>query len=116
MRHLEVRGTPLEPGTSFAFVVVAPIPFTMRLTAEVSAASPPDHIEAAVSGDLAGSATMTFEEASAGRSVADIGWEVEVVRPGLRPVARVARPILLWGQGWAVDVAFREFRRHLTNA
>lgn len=116
MRHLDVRGDPLRPGTSFAFVVVAPIPFTMRLCAEISGASPPDRIEAQVSGDLAGTATMTFEPAPSGGAIADISWEVEVVRPAFRPIARVGRPILLWGQGWAVDIAFREFRRHLNAA
>ncbi len=116
MRHLEVSGDPMAPGTSFAFLVVAPIPFTMRLRAEVAAASPPDRIEAKVSGDLAGEATMAFDSSPSGGTIADIGWDVEVVRPAFRPIARVARPILLWGQGWAVDIALREFRRHLDAA
>ena len=116
MRHLEVRGDPLLPGTSFAFLVVAPIPFAMRLRAEVTEADPPGRIEADVSGDLAGTATMTFSPSGRRGSVAEVFWEVEVVRPSLRPLARVTRPILLWGQGWAVDIAFREFRRHLNAA
>jgi hypothetical protein len=116
MRHLEVDGEPMAPGTTFSFLVVAPIPFAMRLRARVTEADPPDRVEADVSGDLSGVATMTFAPSGRRGAVADISWDVEVVRPGLRPIARVTRPILLWGQGWAVDVAFREFRRHLEAA
>ena len=116
MRHLEVEGNPLDPGTAFTFLIVAPIPFTMRLRAEVTSAEPPDRVEARVSGDLTGTADMTFSPNGPGRSLAEVHWEVEVTRPTIRSVARVTRPLLLWGQGWAVDIAFREFRRHLDVA
>lgn len=112
MRHLEVGGEPLERGSSFSFLVVAPIPFTMRLRVEVANAEEPESIEARVRGDLSGTATMEFEEHGSDTK-AHIGWTVEVVKPSLRPVARVMRPLLLWGQTWAVDVALRGFRRHL---
>ncbi len=115
MRHLEVTGEPLDPGTAFSFLVFAPIPVTMRMRAEVTSAEPPHRIEAAVSGDLRGSASMHFRTATVG-TLADIQWQVEVVRPSIRSVARVTRPVLLWGQRWAVDIAIREFRRHLKAA
>ena len=116
MRHLEVEGNPLEPGSAYTFLVVAPIPFTMRLRVEVEQAEEPNSISAAVGGDLEGTASMTFERQAEGRTVAHIGWTIEVVKPGLRPLARVTRPLLLWGQTWAVDVALRGFRRHLDAA
>ncbi|MDQ4144296.1 MAG: hypothetical protein M3198_11240 [Actinomycetota bacterium] len=116
MRKLEVVGDPLDPGTTFSFLIVAPIPFTMRLKAEVTRAQPPCKIEAAVSGDLTGKASMTFERAGSRQVTATIWWEVEVTRSSLRSVARATRPILLWGQRWAVDIALRGFRRHLAAA
>lgn len=116
MRHLELDGKPLEPGSAYSFVVVAPIPFTMRLRVEVDDAEEPGSIAALVRGDLEGRAGLDFERQAPGRTVAHIAWTVEVVKPGLRPLARVTRPLLLWGQSWAVDVALRGFRRHLDAA
>ncbi len=116
MRHLEVDGYPLEPGTTFSFLVVAPIPVTMRLRVHVGEASPPEAITATIAGDLGGTASMKFEEQGPARTVAHIAWNVEVVRPALRSIARVTRPLLLWGQTWAVNIALKEFRRHLDAA
>ena len=116
MRHLEVDGVPLEPGTAFSFLVVAPIPFTMRLRVHVDEAQSPEAISATIAGDLEGTATMRFEEQGPTRTVAYISWSVEVSRPALRPIARATRPLLLWGQTWAVNVALKEFRRHLDAA
>ncbi len=116
MRHLEVDGEPLEPGTAFSFLVVAPVPFTMRLRVAVDSAREPEAIDARVEGDLGGRAALAFEEQGPDRTVAHIEWTVEVVKPTLRPVARVMRPLLLWGQNWAVDVALRGFRGHLNTA
>ena len=116
MRHLEVDGRPLEPGSAYSFLVVAPIPFTMRLRVEVREAREPDSIEARIEGDLQGKANLVFEKQGAGRCVAQLGWTVEVVKPSLRPLVRVTRPLLLWGQSWAVAVALRGFRRHLDAA
>ena len=116
MRHLDVDGPPLEPGTAFSFLVVAPIPFTMRLRVHVDQAREPEMIAATIAGDLKGTASMTFADQGAGRTVAHISWSVEAVRPAIRSIARVTRPLLLWGQGWAVDVALKGFRRHLDAA
>ena len=116
MRHLEVDGVPLEVGTNYSFLVVAPIPFTMRLRVRVDEALSPETISATIAGDLDGTASMTFEEQGPARTVAHISWSVEVARPALRSIARVTRPLLLWGQSWAVNVALKEFRRHLDAA
>lgn len=116
MRDLKVRGKPFEAGTSFSFAVVAPIPFKMRLEVEISEAREPEQIVAEIKGDLAGEASISFETATGGGTVSTIEWKVEVVKPRMRAAARVARPLLLWGQNWAVEVALRGFRSHLESA
>lgn len=113
MRDLEVTGTPLEPGTTFTFRVVAPIPFTMRLVVEVIDSKEAERLEATIHGDLVGTATMSFEEISAESTRATLGWNVEVHKPRVRGAARALRPILQWGQNWAVDSALKGFLRHL---
>ncbi|HYN35825.1 MAG TPA: hypothetical protein VEV82_02510 [Actinomycetota bacterium] len=113
MRRLEIAGTPLETGTTFTFVVVAPIPFTMNLAVRIEESVPPERIRARITGDLEGSASMTFEEISSELTCAKLEWTVEVKKPGMRTAARALRPLLQWGQSWAVDVALRGFLRHL---
>ena len=115
MRDLEVTGTPLEPGTTFTFRVVAPIPFTLRLVVEIVNSKEAEQLEAAIHGDLVGSATMFFEEVSPESTRATLAWNVEVHKPRVRGAARALRPILQWGQNWAVDSALRGFLRHLND-
>ena len=113
MRRLEISGTPLEPDTTFSFLVVAPIPFTMNLTVRIEESIAPERIRARITGDLEGSASMTFDEITGQATVANLEWTVEVMKPGMRRAARALRPLLQWGQSWAVDVALRGFLRHL---
>lgn len=113
MRRLEISGTPLEPGTTFTFHVVAPIPFTMDLVVRIEESVEPERIRARITGDLEGSAAMTFDEISGETTGATLEWTVEVKKPGMRAAARALRPLLQWGQSWAVDVALRGFLRHL---
>ena len=114
MRRLEVTGTPLEPGTTFTFRVVAPIPFTMQMEVEVDEAVENEFIRASVRGDLAGTAEMSFEEID-GATAATLSWTVEVQKPRIRTAARAIRPILQWGQNWAVETALRGFLRHIRD-
>lgn len=113
MRRLEISGTPLETGTTFTFLVVAPIPFTMNLVVRIEESVAPERILARITGDLEGSATMSFDEISSDTTGARLEWTVEVKKPGMRTAARAMRPLLKWGQNWAVDVALRGFLRHL---
>jgi uncharacterized protein YndB with AHSA1/START domain len=116
MRDLRVRGEPLTNGTCFSFTVVAPIPFKMHLEVEISDSREPEHINAVIRGDLAGRASMSFEPSADGGTASDIEWTVEVVEPRMRAAAPVIRPLLLWGQNWAVEMGLRGFRRHLDES
>lgn len=113
MRRLEVSGAPLEPGTTFTFYVVAPIPFPLRLVVEIVESKEDERIEASVAGDLVGRAEMSFAEISGDVTQATLRWDVDVRKQGVRTAARTLRSILQWGQTWAVDVALRGFLRHL---
>ena len=114
MRNLEVSGTPIEAGSEFRFRVVSLLPWAMRLTVEVDRAERPDCVDVSVGGHLAGPATLSFREQD-GVTVARLTWNVEVMERGMRAGARVARPLLKWGQDWAVRIALRNFRRHLAR-
>ena len=112
MRDLNVHGRPLSPGTRFSFAVVAPIPFSMRLTVEVTDVVPERSVSASIHGDLSGIATMRFEDAPEGCR-AHISWRVELRQKAMRAAALVAHPVLAWGQEWAVGAALRGFNRDL---
>ena len=114
MREVKVEGPVPATGSSVEFDVVAPIPRRMRLKIDVVSALRPESIEAAVSGDLAGTATLRFLPSGNG-STAEVTWSVEVVQRTIRAAAVAMRPVLLWGQDWAVRVALRGFRRHLVE-
>ena len=115
MRRLEVSGSPLEPGTTFSFLVVAPIPFTMRVRLEIVESKEDARVEAEVKGDLVGRAEMSFVAVSDEVTEATLEWDVEVRKPGVRTAARALRPVLIWGQNWAVETALRGFLRHLDD-
>jgi hypothetical protein len=112
MHDLAIRGTGLEPGAEFDFVVFAPIPYRMRLTVRITESVRPTRVEAEVHGHLRGNGTVRFRDESDGTS-AEVSWSVEVVDRAMRVGARVARPLIKWGQDWAIRVALRNFKRHL---
>lgn len=112
MRDVKVTGSVPETGSSVDFGVVTPLPLRMQLRVEVVSALRPETIEATVSGDLSGNAALRFRPSGAG-STADVTWSVEVVKRAMRAAAVPMRPVLQWGQDWAVRVALRGFRRHL---
>lgn len=114
MRDVEVAGSVPERGSSVSFKVFAPIPYRIRLRVEVVSAVRPKRVHASVEGDLRGRASLALETEGTG-SVVRVKWDVVVVGRALRPAMRVARPLLLRAQHWAVDVALRGFRRHLSE-
>jgi hypothetical protein len=114
MRDLVVEGDGIRPGTSFSFRVVSPLPYRMRLRVEVLEAEPMRGV-ATVTGDLAGTGDIRLSETSGG-SLVELHWSVEIKHPQMRIAARVAGPLLRWGQKWAVQSALRGFLRHVAPA
>jgi carbon monoxide dehydrogenase subunit G len=114
MRDLEVTGSPLEPGSEFRFKVVSPLPWTMRLAVAVARSERPRRVEAEVDGHLRGPAALVFTP-EGDRTVVEVSWSVEVVDRAMRVGARVARPVIRWGQDWAIRTALRTFNEHLVE-
>ena len=114
MRDLVVEGGGIEEGTSFSFRVVSPLPYRMRLKVEVLEAGPL-RASAAITGDLDGTGDLEISAAPDG-SVVALHWDVEIKHGQMRIAARLARPLLRWGQTWAIESALRGFLRHVMGA
>ena len=115
MRDLETRGTRFAPGFAFRFKVVSPLPWKMALTITVTDSDEPVHIEAKVDGHLRGPAELTFSGNEDGTTEVGVTWSVEVMDRTMRVGARVARPLIKWGQDWAVRTALTSFQKHLVS-
>jgi hypothetical protein len=84
----------------------------MHISVFVTESQAPHLIRGDVSGDLKGKATLQLE-GEGDRSLCRVTWEVEIANTGIRRVIHIARPILLWAQRWAVEIALKGFRAHL---
>src|SRR4051812_16759618 len=113
MRDLEVAGDGLKPGTTYSFRVVSPLPYRMRLKVSVLGAGERS-VEASVDGDLVGTGTIELVDQDRG-SVAELGWSVTITHPQMRLATRFARPLLRWGQTWAIQSALKGFLRQVTS-
>lgn len=112
MRDVHLEGEALAPGSSISFRVEPPVRFTLRVRVDVTDSRAPDWIEGDVSGDLQGTARLELHEDDAA-AVCEVSWDVEIANARIRRVIRVARPVLLWAQRWAVEIALHGFRSHL---
>ena len=112
MRDVRLEGRALTEGSTISFTVDPPIPYRMEVAVEVLDAVEGSSLEGRVRGDLDGVASLTLSD-DGDTTQATVGWDVEVTSPVIRPVLRIARPILIRAQGWAVHVALRGFRDYL---
>ena len=114
MRDVTVQGEPLTPGSVLDFRIDPPVPYRMTIAVEVTEAEPGVRLSGRVSGDLRGWGHLEFRPDGDGSSVVTT-WEVEIDNPAIGAVIRIARPILLWAQRWAVESSLRGFRRYLSE-
>ena len=112
MREVTLDGAALEPGSVISFGIDPPVPFKMRISVAVTDSDAPNRIDGDVSGDLRGTARLELVEQGE-HSVCHVSWDVELANQGIRRVIQIARPLLLWAQKWAVEIALHGFRRHL---
>jgi hypothetical protein len=111
LHDFSVSGTGLEPGTVLGGVVRPPVPALMRLeVALVERAG--DTVRADVRGDLEGDASLTLEPIASGTRLR-VWWNVELTGKATRAVARVARPVLLFGHDRVVAHTIESFQRTL---
>lgn len=112
MRDVRVEGVALAPGSVLSFRIVPPVPYRMTIEVEVTESEPDVRVTGRVSGDLRGWGHLEFEPDGDG-SVVVTTWEVEIHNAAIRTVIRLARPVLLWAQQWAVESSLRGFRAYL---
>ena len=114
MHDVELAGTALAPGSVISFRVDPPVPYQMRIQVTVLESQEPRFITGRVEGDLHGRASLALEPEGAGTR-ATIAWDVEIANRGIRRVIRIARPLLIWAQHWAVGIALHRFRSYLAE-
>jgi carbon monoxide dehydrogenase subunit G len=111
---VRLDGEALTEGSTISFTIDPPVPYKMAISCLVTEAREGEHLKGRITGDLDGTAFFTLSEEVDGSRV-KVGWDVEIASPVIRPVIRIAKPILEWAQGWAVQVALRGFRRYLKD-
>lgn len=114
MKEPELLGERVEPGVCLRFVIDPPFPFRMQVDATFTRVIEDRLVAATLTGDLEGEASISFAAEGNG-TAADVSWEVEMNQRGMRVAARVARPVLMRGHDWAVQVALRGFRKRLAT-
>jgi hypothetical protein len=103
-------GGELAPGLVTTFEVSPPLPYRLALSVEVHEVVPGVLVDGVVGGDLSGPARVEVAAHGAG-STARLSWQLELTRPPLRRLARVARPLMVAGHHLVVAVGVRRFRR-----
>jgi len=114
MRDVRLEGEVLSPGSVLTFRIVPPVPYRMSIEVEVTESDPGRLLLGRVTGDLRGWGRLDFSPAGRGTVVVTT-WDVEVSNAAIRTVMRIARPLLLWAQQWAVESSLRGFRRYLVE-
>ena len=80
-----------------------------RLDVKVVAA---EKIDASVTGDLKGWASLDLDPYEDGSSVW-LQWELEPTQTPMRMLVRAARPLIMRTKDWAIDHALKSFRRNV---
>lgn len=101
----------LHEGAVARFTVRPPLPYHLDLVATVGPIEPARRVEAVIEGDLEGPARLELAEVGSGATEARLVWSVEVRRPLLVRLERVARPALAWAHDLVVGTAARQFQR-----
>ncbi|MBS1844354.1 MAG: hypothetical protein JST53_08060 [Actinobacteria bacterium] len=112
MFRFELSGRPLEAGSTVDVDVTPPLPYRVRLQIQFSECIRPSEIKIAIRGDVDGVGSVRLLQRG-DKTYVMATWSVEIVQPAMRTAARVAYPIVVWGQDLAVDSIVRAFRRQL---
>lgn len=112
--HYELDGRPLETGSTVDVEITPPLPYRVHLQIQFSESIRASEIKIAIRGDVDGVGTVRLLPRGEKTQVMAT-WNVELVQPAMRTVARVAYPLVVWGQDLAVDAIVRAFRRQLPS-
>jgi hypothetical protein len=109
---VRIVGDGLRRGSVLRGSVAPPVPYRMQLWVDLRRCLPERLIDAAVHGDLEGTAHVVLKPEGGGTSV-DVVWRVEMMQRPMRLAARVAYPFLRWGHDRVVEATIRGFRAHV---
>jgi len=104
LRDFHTDGPGLVDGNVLHGTVVPPIPYRFRLEVRLHSCKRLVVTKAILTGDLAGDATMLFDEVRGGTRVR-VEWTLLMASKPMRVAARVARPLVLWGHDRMVEIA-----------
>ena len=110
--HLDGPG--LQPGSVLFGVVSPPLPYSMRVQVVLEDCVKPESIDAAVHGDLEGTAHLTLAPDHDG-TLATATWTIEMMQRTMRLADRVAHPLLRWGHDRVVDATVASFRHNVES-
>jgi hypothetical protein len=95
-------------GSDIPLVIKSPLWYRLHMTLHVDQLDPGRSMDATISGDLVGPASLLIRQTKQGCEVG-IAWHFVLARPDLKLVARVGRPVLVWAHQQIVDSALADF-------
>ncbi len=101
-----------RPGARWRCEVAPPLPYVVRFTVELEHIRPGSQVDAVVTGDVRGRATLTVQATGEDASRARLRSHLAPANPVLRTVGRLARPMVEWGHDWVLDQGLRQFVGH----
>jgi uncharacterized protein YndB with AHSA1/START domain len=108
LRQMDAQG--LVAGDRWRCVIRPPVPYELRLTVELTGVEEGHRIDAEVTGELRGEASVVIGSAGSG-STLRLTSTLAPARGPLRAVARMAPWISRLGHDWVLDTGSRQFRR-----
>ncbi len=107
LRRLDAQG--MVEGDRWRCLILPPVPYILRLTVHLLSVEEHQRVEAQVSGDITGDATLTLDPTDEG-CVVRLTSVLRPHRGPLRTVTRVAPWIAHRGHDWVLDTGLRQFR------
>jgi hypothetical protein len=106
LRRFQASG--LAEGERWHCEVQPPLPYIVRLQVHLVSVEAPTRIDADITGDVVGQATLTLMDEGEG-CVAELSSTLAPRSPHLRWVARLASPIARFGHDWVLQSGARQF-------
>jgi uncharacterized protein YndB with AHSA1/START domain len=110
----------LAPQAATRLTVRPPLPYRLDVEVTVEEVRPASLVVVSVDGDLAGPGRLELSPRPAGPggpgTDARLVWDLDLRRPMLVSLERVARPAMAWGHDRVVDLGVRGFRRRALGA
>ena len=110
LRDFGADADTLVAGNVLHATVVPPVPWRLRMDIGLAGARRPDVVEAAIGGDVSGTAVIRLEPVDDGTLVTAV-WSLDMRSRSLRIAARVASPLMRWGHDRVVELAVAGFRQ-----